>query len=283
MNLIENEEYNKRNKKNKTIMIVIIILIIFLLIICGVLVYLINEVQRNRLKLNVDNVSTNFAEDMFIIDGDTLYVAIKDFASLMGYEVYNGEYKTTRYSEDTTNCYITSANEMAAFSLNSNSIYKKVTANEDFEYFDIDKPVIRRNNKLYISSEGMQIGTNSIITYNATNNQINVYSLDYIVNTYAEQYPNGTFIEEDSDFISGQSAAHEQQIAANGQQDSPCSGKASFAHRETIHTAAVANNLHGNGQHLVLPTSFRGPKVPVAHKQQSVAIDSANPMQHISA
>ena len=93
MNLIENEEYNKRNKKNKTIMIVIIVLIIFLLIICGVLVYLINEVQRNRLKLNVDNVSTNFAEDMFIIDGDTLYVAIKDFASLMGYEVYNGEYK----------------------------------------------------------------------------------------------------------------------------------------------------------------------------------------------
>ena len=200
MNLIENEEYNKRNKKNKTIMIVIIVLIIFLLIICGVLVYLINEVQRNRLKLNVDNVSTNFAEDMFIIDGDTLYVAIKDFASLMGYEVYNGEYKTTRYSEDTTNCYITNANELAAFSLNSNSIYKKVTANEDFEYFDIDKPVIRRNNKLYISSDGMQIGTNSIITYNAPNNQINVYSLDYIVNTYAEQYPNGTFIEEDSDF-----------------------------------------------------------------------------------
>ena len=199
MNLIENEEYNKRNKKNKTIMIVIIVLIIFLLIICGVLVFLINEVQRNRLKLNVDNVSTNFADDMFIIDGDTLYVAIKDFGALMGYETFNGDYKT-KYTEDTTNCYISNANEVASFSLNSNTIYKKVTTNEDYEYFDIEKPVIRRNNKLYVSSDGIEIGTNSLIRYNGTNNLITVYSLDYMISNYSETFPNGAFIEDDADF-----------------------------------------------------------------------------------
>ena len=199
MNLIENEEYNKRNKKNKTIMIVIIVMIIFLLIICGVLVFLISEVQKNRLKLNVDNVSTNFADDMFIIDGDTLYVAIKDFGALMGYETFNGDYKT-KYTEDTTNCYISNANEVASFALNSNTIYKKVNSNEDYEYFDIEKPVIRRNNKLYVSSDGMEIGTNSLIRYNATNNLITVYSLDYMISSYSEEFPNGAFIEDDADY-----------------------------------------------------------------------------------
>ena len=199
MNLIENEEMIEKNKKTKIIMIVIISLIILLLIACGVLLYLINVQQRNTLKLNIDGRSTNFASDMFVIENGELYIAIRDFGSLMGYGTYNGDLKVN-YSEDVTNCYISNANEAASYSLNSNTMYKKVTTNEDYEYFDLEEPVRLINNKLYTTIEGMQLGTNSLITYDSTNNQITVFSLDYIVSSYAQTFPNAAIIEEDADF-----------------------------------------------------------------------------------
>ena len=194
MNLIENEEMNQRNKRSKTLMITIAALIAFLLIICIVLLVMINNIQRSTLKFNLDNKSMTFASDLFVIENGKLYIAIKDFATIMGYEAYNGDYKT-RYSEDTTNCYITSTNEIASFSLNSNTIYKKVPSNEDYEYFDIEEPVRLINDKLYILSDGMEIGTNCAIQYNSDNNQISVISLDYMVTNYAAQIENAAFTD----------------------------------------------------------------------------------------
>src|SRR5699024_4367706 len=120
---------------------------------------------------------------------DNLYVDIKAFAQLMGYETYNGDYKA-KYSEDTTNCYISSADEIASFSLNSNTIYKKAVVNEDYEYFELEQPVRLINNKLYVLEEGIEIGTNSAIQYNQAENQITVLSLNYITNYYATNMTN---------------------------------------------------------------------------------------------
>ena len=108
MNLIENEEAIKKKKKAKIIMIIIIILIVILLAVSVFLLYMIKEVQRSTLKLNVDNKSTSFTNDLFVFEDDKLYVAIKDFGQLMGYTPYNGDYKNRRYSETTTECYIKS-------------------------------------------------------------------------------------------------------------------------------------------------------------------------------
>ena len=207
MNLIENEEYIEKSKKSKKIMMVIIALIIILVIVCVILLYMINEVQRNTLKFTLDNKSTTFASDLFVIENDKVYVSIKDFATLLGYEAYNGDYKT-KYSEDTTNCYITSANEIASFSLNSNTIYKKVAENEDYEYFDLEEPVRLINGKLYVISDGIEIGTNCMLRYNASNNQIDVLSLDYIVQRYMTQFQNATIGEDDDDFNNKKAARY---------------------------------------------------------------------------
>ena len=207
MNLIENKKLIKKNKKNKTIMIVILALIFILVVICVILFYMANEVKRNTLKLSVDNVSTNFISDMFVIENDKVYVSIKDFAALMGYETYNGDYKT-KYSEDTTNCYITTNNEIASYCLNSNEMYKKVTNNEDYEYFDLQEPVRLINGKLYVTSDGIEIGTNCMFKYDVGNNQISVLSLDSIVSAYVAQIQNAAIADDNSDFNNKKAARY---------------------------------------------------------------------------
>ena len=200
MNLIENEEAIKKKKKAKIIMAVIIVLIVILLAVSVFLLYMINEVQRSTLKLNVDNKSTSFASDLFVFEDDKLYVAIKDFGQLMGYTPYNGDYKNRRYSETTTECYISTPSEIASYSLNSNTIYKKATLNDDYEYFDLEEPVKLINDKLYVIKDGIEIGTNCIIQYNASNNQISVISLDYLISYYANKFNNAVVINEEANF-----------------------------------------------------------------------------------
>lgn len=200
MDLLDDEEIKQKNKKTKTIMITISVLIVLLIIICAILLYLISVAQNSTLKLNIDGKSANFNEDIFIIEDGKLYIAIRDFGELMGYTSYNGDYKNRRYSENTSDCYISSTNEIASYSLNSSTMYKKVAQNEDYEYFDLEEPVRFQNNKLYVISEGMAIGTNSIIEFNQDNNQITVYSLDYLTSLYTAQFPNAAVIDDNSDF-----------------------------------------------------------------------------------
>ena len=200
MNLIENEEAIKKKKKANLIMVTIIILIVILLAVSVFLLYMIKEVQKTTLKLNVDNKATSFEDDLFVLEGDKLYVAIKDFGQLMGYTPYNGDYKNRRYSETTTECYISNADEIASFSLNSSTMYKKATVNEDYEYFELEEPVKLINDKLYVIKEGIEIGTNCIIQYNSSNNQISVISLDYLISYYANKYNNAVVIDEEANF-----------------------------------------------------------------------------------
>ena len=199
MNLIEDEELKEKKKKTKIVMGIIITFIILLVILCIVLLYMISSIQKNTLKLTVDNKSTSFDTDTFVIEGDKLYINIKKFANLMGYDTHNSEYKD-RYSEDTTKCYISNTNENASYILNSNTIYKKASINEDYEYFELEEPVKYINNELYVIKEGMEIGTNSLIQYNTNNNLIKVISLDNIVTQYATLFTNSAVADEKSDF-----------------------------------------------------------------------------------
>lgn len=184
MNLLENEEVNARDKKTKTIMTIIIVAILLLVVLCIILVCMMNNIQKNMLKINVDTKSiTKVAEDIFVIEDNTIYVSIKDFAPLIGYEVYNGDHT----SEDAKKGYIQNEYEEASFSLDSNKIYKTQINQSDNEYFDIEKPVKLINNKLYISAEGMQIAGNCAISYNQKNNQYTAFSLSYLAQYYTSK------------------------------------------------------------------------------------------------
>lgn len=204
MNLLENEVQNQKNKKAKIIMIIIAILIVILIGACVFIGIQIQKVENSKLKFIVDGKSTTIPENLFITENDTLYINIKKFAELVGYHTYNGDFKN-KYSEDTANCYIAdgdgeengSTNEYASYSLNSATMYKQVQPNKnnteesyDYEYFEIEKPVILRNNELYVSKDGMEIGTNSLITYNESNNTIRVNTLNNIAEAYASKFTN---------------------------------------------------------------------------------------------
>lgn len=212
MNLIENEEYTKQTKRSKTIMMIIIVFIVLLLILSIGLMYMIYDIQKNMVKLTVDTKSiANFSEDMFLFEGENVYVSIKDFAKLVGYEVYNGDHT----SEDTTKGYIQNTYEEASFTLNSDKLYKTLLTSSDNEYFDIDSPVKMQNNKLYMSLDGIKIATNTSIGYNASNKQFTVYTLPYLTKYYTQQFNDSAVGDEKADFSNQKALLYNMIVVKN--------------------------------------------------------------------
>ena len=153
MNLIDDTDVNYNKKKNNTkkIMVTIIVLILILLMfIIGLVVWMF-YLQSQMLKVSIDGKSMQtIPSDLFVFEDNTVYTAIKDFATYAGYEAHNGD----EVSEDETKCFVRNTNENAYFTMGEAKIYKKLTSGDsDYEYFDIDKQVKMINGKLYSSIE----------------------------------------------------------------------------------------------------------------------------------
>ena len=202
MNLIENGGNNKREQqKNKRIAMAILIVIVFLVILCIVLLVAISYFQSLKLKVVIDGASTSVPESTFVIQDDDVYVSINDLASYVGYQYNQGSYKEMNQSQN--ECYVESISEVTAFTLNSNTIYKKNLTNsgEDYEYLTLPKTVITYNGKMYTNLEGARTGFNLSISYNRENNTVTIYTLPYLVNYYnqnlsAQGYTVATTLNE---------------------------------------------------------------------------------------
>lgn len=190
MNIIE-EDYKKSNN-NKTTKILVILMIITVLIsvgIVGAIYYL--KITEFKFLFN-GNEYTSYDNDLFVFNNGKIYVSIKDMATITDYKAYNGTYQSEgQYSEDTTKCYVQGKNEIANFELNSNIISKvsKIESNE-YDYFEIDTPVIQINNKLYVTPSGISKAFNISFYYDATNNQVIIYTLPYLVEYYTANNKN---------------------------------------------------------------------------------------------
>lgn len=176
----------EKNKKTKKIMIGIIIAIIMLLIISIVLFCIIYYLEGQKFKFFVDGKATMSSSDLFVYEGDNVYVSIKDIAPIIGYNYYNGGYK--QYTEDNTKCYVESINEVSTFEKDSNMIYKTPPEEIDYEYYTIKNPVKQINGKLYVSAEGISLACNIKFYYEAEKNQITIYTLPYYANYYSTNY-----------------------------------------------------------------------------------------------
>lgn len=197
MNLLENEQQVRRNKKMKIIMMVIVICIILLLCLSAGIMYLIYDVQKNMTKLVIDKKAvTKFSPEMFLFEDDTIYISIREFAELLGYKGHNGDYT----SEDLTKGYIQNEYEEASYTLNSNRLYKKLLNSTDNEYYTLEKPVKIRDGKLYMSIEGTQIATTSLISYNAENKQFTVNTLPYLTQLYIQAFKDAAIGNQEADF-----------------------------------------------------------------------------------
>ncbi|CDE83751.1 kinase domain protein [Clostridium sp. CAG:273] len=200
MNLIDDTDVNYNKKKNNTkkIMVTIIVLIVILLMfIIGLVVWMF-YLQSQMLKVSIDGKSMQtIPSDLFVFEDNTVYTAIKDFATYAGYEAHNGD----EVSEDETKCFVRNTNENAYFTMGEAKIYKKLTSGDsDYEYFDIDKQVKMINGKLYSSIEGIQRGFNVQFTYNQNTNQITIFTLPYLAKWYTSQYAESAIGGEDANF-----------------------------------------------------------------------------------
>lgn len=200
MNLIDDTDvnYKKKNNNTKKIMAIIIVLIILvLMVIIGLVVWMF-YLQSQMLKVSIDGKSMQtIPSDLFVFEDNTVYTAIKDFASYAGYEAHNGD----EVSEDETKCFVRNTSENAYYTMGEAKIYKKLTSGDnDYEYFDIELPVKMINGKLYSSIEGIQRGFNVQFTYNQNTNQITIFTLPYLAKWYTAQYTESAIGGDDANF-----------------------------------------------------------------------------------
>ena len=94
----------EKQRKSKKAMIIITALIVFLLIVSIVLFVSIYYLKEAQFKFNIDGkaISTKTMQtDLFLYEGDNVYISLPDIAELVGYKYYNGGYK--QYTEDKIN------------------------------------------------------------------------------------------------------------------------------------------------------------------------------------
>ena len=187
MNLIEESFQTKEEKKKKMATKIILgAIIVVVLVIIGIVSYLM-YVQSTILRLTIDGQSNEQVKQLLVFEEDgTIYVPIKEIASYLGYDSFNGEYSDR--SESQSKCYVQSKDgtEVANFTLGSDTIYKlDLTQNNgDYEYVQIKNPVKAINGVLYTTTEGMQEAFNVSFSYDQEANRITIFTLPYLVQFY---------------------------------------------------------------------------------------------------
>ncbi len=180
------EDDLKKEKKGKKIIVSLLVISVVLLIVLGIILVTLPRQTEQRKSINLDGKEVIIPEDLFYTgnDGQT-YVSISDFAKLIGYEYYRGEYND-KYTEDSSKCYVQSASEATSFILGSNIVYKTEPNNElKYEYYTLIKPVILVNNKLYASTDAINIVFNCLARQSSTSGEINnIFTLPYLYDFY---------------------------------------------------------------------------------------------------
>ena len=186
MNIID-ESFNEKKVNNKGKKAPKIILALIILLVIGIIAVIaaMSYIENSTLKLYIDGTRNDAVRDMLVFEGETIYVPIRDIASYLGYQSYNGDY--TEKSEERNKCYVEGENEVATFSLNSNKIYKKETSSgATYQYFYAKKPVKSINGKLYISSDGIAEAFNVSFINETENNRIRIYTMPTLIKSYQQ-------------------------------------------------------------------------------------------------
>lgn len=203
MNLYEESQFMDHNNKSqdkKAIITIIILLVVLLFVSIGI-IFAINYLKKQELKLYIDGTKKSFSSSMFVIEDDKVYVSIDEIAQKVGYATNNGEYKH-KFDEDTTKRYLDNNYETASYILESDVMYKKLAENSssayksDYEYYDLSEPVKEINGALYVKLEDLEQGCNIATSYDSENNKITIYTLPYLVQTYAAKVKDAVKAED---------------------------------------------------------------------------------------
>ena len=218
MNLIdESIDYKKKDNSKKIariILIFIALIIIAIISVLGALMY----IKNKELKLYIDGNVNDKVKNMMEVDDDgTVYFPVKDIASYLGYQSYNGEY--TDKSEDANKCYVQNDNEIANFVLNSNKIYKLALENSDgnYNYYYANKPVKAINGKLYISSDALANAFNLSFTYDTDSNRVYIYTMPYLIESYSAKVLDYGYDSISDNFINKKAVLNSMLVVTKNQ------------------------------------------------------------------
>ena len=219
MNLIDDDFEPKKKKDTKKttkiILAVIILLVIAIVAIIGIIAYM----EEKTLKLYLNGSQNEKIKSMMSIDSDgTVYFPIKDIASYLGYQSFNGEY--TDKSEEQSKCYIQNDNEVANFALNSNKIYKLLLQDSDgnYDYYYAKKPVKAINGKLYASSDAIEKAFNVSFSYNEEKQRAYIYTMPYLIQSYSSKVLDYGY-EKISDDFNNQKTVLNDMLVVTKEQD----------------------------------------------------------------
>ncbi len=189
----ENPMQEKKVTKVKLSFVIVIVLIIILLIAAAV-IWLYSQKLKNELfKVNIDglaNAKARNQDGLFLIEDGEVYTSISDICSYIGYTYYPGGYG--QYSEDRTKCYVNNSKEIVSFSSGSNEIVKYPSNDGQSQTFEIDKDILPRGEKLYISASGLERAFNLSLTYSSESNTLNIFTLPYLTNYYETNIPGAS-------------------------------------------------------------------------------------------
>ena len=179
------ERYNETTKKSKIPMIIGISIIV-LIIITVLLIYGIIYLKSTVTKITLDGADASDLEEIFYIEesgnSSELYIPIRKIAKYFGYQDFRGDYKYK--SEDESKCYVKNEYETAMFTLDSNTIVK-TRGDSDYEYVDLDQKVFEKDGELYTTIDGVKKAFNVEFLYEPQKRNIEIYTMDYLVNFYA--------------------------------------------------------------------------------------------------
>lgn len=208
MNLIDDSEVKstKLNEQKAQKLLIGLVVVIAILVIFAVLIMLKMQQTRNeQLKFNVDGKSSNISKTLFEKDANgnfrytkssdgtnTYYFSVREFKKLSGFSKYTANVGLPgQYIEhDYANAYIEDNNERVVFSANEKKITKYEKLNDNsIEEIEISDSIVQEGYELYAPQDAIESAFNCQISYNASTNTFNVYTLEYLTQKFIDAYP----------------------------------------------------------------------------------------------
>ena len=220
MNLIEESFQSKEEKKKKRTTGIILGAIIFVVIVIIAIASYLFYIQSTTMRVLLDGQTNEKLKQILVFENDgKIYAPIKEIATYLGYSSYNGEY--TQRSEDQSKCYVQSDNEVANFSLGSNTIYKLdlTTNSSNYENVYVDDPVKAINGVLYATSDAIEQAFNVSFQYDQDSNRVYIYTLPYLVQTYAPRVLDYGYAEISDVFANQKAILNDMLVVTSGKNE----------------------------------------------------------------
>lgn len=190
MNLID-ENYSKTTDSKKILVAGVSAIIILIIIVIALLAFL-SIINNNKAELIIENRKYSVSNYLKQKD-NVMYIGVEDLTKVTnnGYNFKTGG----KDVEDENQCYITNSYESTFFRVGSKQIYKVLEETDEIECYELEAPIIKDGNKIYMPISASKIAMNT--TFSNANNKYIIKSIAYLEGVYNKNKSN-TFNPDDS-------------------------------------------------------------------------------------